>query len=71
VALQHLLWRLSENQETPLTIQLRASCTWPGCEAGCISWTMRLQPKAPKPAEAFCVLCGKPMQILAAGKVLN
>jgi hypothetical protein len=71
VALQHLLWRLSENKTMPLMIQLRGSCTWPSCDAGCIQWTMRLQPKEPKPQEAYCPLCGRCLQVLAAGPLMQ
>jgi hypothetical protein len=71
MALQHLLWRLSENKTTPVMIQLRASCSWPGCQAGSIEWTMRLAPREPKPESANCVLCGRELQVLAAAPIIH
>jgi hypothetical protein len=54
---------MSEGKRDALQIQLRASCNWPSCTAGCVEWRMRLDPKAPKPEETWCPLCGKVMQI--------
>ena len=65
--LNHLLWRLSENRDTQLTVQIRASCSWASCPTGQITWTMRLVPGSSKPTECYCVLCSRPLQVLAAG----
>jgi hypothetical protein len=66
MSLRHILWRMSEQRTAPVNIAVRGACSWPGCEAGCVEWTMRLRPQEPKPLTAACVLCGRELQILSA-----
>ena len=64
--LRHLLWRMSEGQSEAFQLTLRAACTWPSCQLGQVSWSMQVDPKEPKVAEAQCPLCSRPLQLLSA-----
>jgi hypothetical protein len=55
----------------PVSIEIRASCTWPGCDLGGLSMTLRVQPKEPKAASAYCPLCARELSILSAAPIVH
>jgi hypothetical protein len=65
--LSHLLWRLAEGKVTPLSIEVAYRCSWPMCPLVQGAFTLHLgEPTAPKPDEARCPLCRRPLRVLAA-----
>jgi hypothetical protein len=65
--LSHVLWRLTEGRTDPLQVAVSCRCTWPYCPLQVLELTLHLaEPTGPKPAEARCPLCRRPMNVVSA-----
>jgi hypothetical protein len=65
--LSHLLWRLADGHTHPMQIAVSCRCAWPYCPVQALDLTLRLaEPREPKPAEAPCPLCRRPLHVLSA-----
>jgi hypothetical protein len=65
--LSHLLWRLTEGRSAALSVAVTCRCAWRYCPMQTLDFVIHLaEPKGPKPEEARCPLCRRPMAILSA-----
>jgi hypothetical protein len=65
--LNHLLWRLAEGKSAPIQVGISCRCAWRYCPIQTLNFILRLdEPGGPKPEEARCPLCRRPMAVLSA-----